>query len=80
MTSRYVRDVVERVIRTYLQVFIGLLIASGFGVDGAVDLSVLATAAVAALPAVLSLIMSLLARGVGDSESASFAKPPIVTP
>ena len=78
MTSRYIRDTVERVLRTYFQAFIGLLLASGFGLDGVVDLAVIQKAAVSALPAALSLIMSLLDRGLGDSESASFAKPPIV--
>lgn len=71
MTKRFILDVMERVLRTYAQTFIGLLIASGFAVDGVVDLSVVVKAGIAALPAVLSLLMSLLARGVGDKESAS---------
>ncbi len=37
-------------------------------------------AGIAALPAALSLLKGLLARTVGDKESASLAKPPIVTP
>lgn len=78
MTRRYIRDLTERALRTYVQTFIGLLMAAGFAADGTIDLSVLGTAAVSAIPAVLSLIMSLLARSVGDSESASLAKPPIV--
>ncbi len=39
MTSRYIRDLVERVLSTYCQSFLGLLLASGFGVDGVLDLS-----------------------------------------
>lgn len=78
MTKRYIRDLVERVTATYAQAFLGLLIASGFGVDGVLDLSSLRKAAIAAIPAALSLVKGLLARGVGDQESASLAKPPIV--
>ncbi len=78
MTPRYIRDLVERVLSTYAQSFLGLLIASGFGVDGVLDLSLVVKAAVAALPAALSLLKGLLARTVGDKESASLAKPPIV--
>ena len=80
MTDRYLRDLAERVASTYFQALIGLLIASGFGVDGVLDLSLVVKAAIAALPAALSLLKGLLARSVGDRESASLAKPPIVLP
>jgi hypothetical protein len=80
MTRRYVRDLAERVLSTYVQAFLGLLLASGFGVDGVLDLSLVVKAGVAALPAALSLVKGLLARGVGDKESASLAPPPIVAP
>lgn len=79
MTARFIRDLVERVGSTYVQAFLGLLLASGFAVDGVVDLSLVVKAAVAALPAALSLVKGLLARSVGDRESASLAKPPITT-
>lgn len=80
MKKRYIVDLLERVLSTYAQALIGLLLASGFGVDGVADLSVLTTAAVAAIPAALSALKGLLARGVGDKESASLATPPIVAP
>lgn len=79
MKKRYVVDLAERVLSTYVQAFLGLLLASGFGVDGVLDLSLVVKAGIAALPAALSLVKGLLARGVGDSQSASLAKPPIVT-
>jgi hypothetical protein len=80
MSKRFVRDLAERVSSTYLQAFLGLLLASGFGVDGVLDLSIAVKAAVAAIPAALSVLKGLLARGVGDKESASLAAPPIVAP
>ncbi len=80
MTPRFVRDIAERVLSTYVQAFLGLLLASGFGVDGVLDLSLVVKAGIAALPAALSLVKGLLARTVGDKESASLAKPPIVAP
>ena len=79
MTARFLRDLVERVISTYVQTFLGLLLASGFAVDGVVDLSLVVKAAVAALPAALSLVKGLVARSVGDKESASLASPVIAT-
>lgn len=78
MTSRFIRDLVERVLSTYAQAFLGLLLASGFAVDGVVDLSLVVKAAVAAVPAALSLLKGLLARSVGDKGSASLATPPVV--
>ncbi len=78
MTGRYARDLIERVGATYAETFLGLLLASGFAVDGVVELSLVGKAAVSALPAALSLLKGLLARSVGDSQSASLAKPPIV--
>lgn len=77
MTKRYLRDLAERVGATYLQAFLGLLLASGFGVEGVLDLSTPRKAAIAAIPAALSVLKGLLARSVGDKESASLAKPPI---
>lgn len=77
MTQRFLRDLAERVGATYVQAFLGLLLASGFGVDGTVELSVVVKAAIAAIPAALSLLKGLLARSVGDRESASLAAPPI---
>ncbi|MCA1571947.1 MAG: holin [Chloroflexi bacterium] len=80
MTRRYIRDLAERVISTYAQAFLGLLLASGFGVDGVLDLSIAVKAAVAAIPAALSVLKGLLARSVGDKESASLAVPPVAGP
>jgi hypothetical protein len=80
MTNRFIRDLVERVASTYVQAFLGLLLASGFGVDGVLDLSLVVKAGIAALPAALSLAKGLLARSVGDKESASLAPTTITTP
>lgn len=78
MTRRFIRDAVERVASTYVQAFCTFLLASGIGVTGVVDMSVLKKAAVASIAGALSAIKAMLARRVGDSESASLAKPPIV--
>ena len=75
MTSGFLRDLFERVARTYLQAFGALLLASGFGADGVVDLSTLTKAAGAAIPAALSLLMGMVARGVGNQESAALFDP-----
>lgn len=80
MTKRYIRDLVERVIATFSQGVIGLLLLSGADVTGVVDFSTLKKAAIAGVFAVLSLIKGILARTVGDQESASLTKPPIIAP
>jgi hypothetical protein len=70
MMSKFVVDLSERVIATYLEVFFGLLIAGAF-VGGVVDLSVVQSAAVAALPAGLAVLKGWLSRFLGDPDSAS---------
>lgn len=64
----FIRDAVERIISTYVQSFLGLLITGGI-----TDLSVstIQAAALAAIPAALSAVKALLARWKGDPDSAS---------
>jgi uncharacterized membrane protein len=58
MISRpFLRDLAERAIATYVQVLIGLLMVSGV-----TDLSVVKTAAIAAIPAALSVVKSAIAE------------------
>lgn len=80
MKRRYVVDLIERIGATFAQGFITLFLLSGAEVTGIVDFSTVKKAAIAGVMAVLSLVKGMLARTVGDSESASLAKPPIVTP
>lgn len=56
-TRPFVRDLTERAGATYAQTFLGLLIASGV-----VDISAVKAAAVAAIPAALSVVKSLIAE------------------
>lgn len=56
-TRPFVRDLTERAVATYAQTFLGLLIASGV-----VDISAVKAAAVAAIPAALSVVKSLIAE------------------
>lgn len=71
--KRYLRDIVERAAKTYVQVLIGLVLAENVFADGTVDLSVLQTAAVAAIPAALSVVSSALSQFRGDPDSASLS-------
>jgi hypothetical protein len=67
----FFRDLAERAISTYVQAFIGLLIASGV-----VDVAAVEAAAVAAIPAALSVVKSLLAEryAPGTISPASLAR------
>lgn len=67
----FLRDLAERAIATYIQALLGLLIVSGV-----TDLAVVQTAAVAAIPAALSAIKSILAEkyAPGTVSPASLAK------
>jgi 3-hydroxy-3-methylglutaryl CoA synthase len=53
----FFRDMAERAIATYVQAFLGLLIAST-----TLDIRVIQSAAVAAIPAALSVVKSVLAE------------------
>lgn len=71
MNKTFLADLAERAIATYIQTLLGLLIVSGV-----TDFSVVATAAVAAIPATLSVVKSILAERYKPAESispASFA-------
>lgn len=70
MTNHFIKDLVERTLATYLEVFLGLVIVDAFS-DGVVDITVIQTAAVAALPAALAVIKAYVARFRGDENSAS---------
>lgn len=79
MTRKYLLDLGERVVTTYLESFLGLLIAGWADVAELGALSVLETAAIAAVPAALSVAKGGLARFRGDRESPSLVSPPIRT-
>ena len=70
-TRPFLRDLAERAISTYVQAFLGLLIASGV-----VDVAAIEAAAVAAIPAALSVVKSLLAEryAPGTISPASLAR------
>ena len=67
----FIRDLIERAIATYIQTLLGLLIVSGV-----TDLAVVQTAAIAAIPAALSVVKSALAEkyAPGAVSPASLAK------
>ena len=73
------KDILERALFTYIQTFLGLLSASGMGIDVG-GISTLKMAALGGLPAALSVIKGAVAAGgpIGDA-SASIMKttPPI---
>jgi len=67
----FIRDLAERAIATYIQTLLGLLIVSGV-----TDLAVVQTAAIAAIPAALSVVKSAPAEkyAPGTVSPASLAK------
>jgi hypothetical protein len=65
---RFLTDLVERVIATYATAFLGLLLANGFDLT---DLGAVKAAAIASIPAALSIIKGVLARFVGDPGTAA---------
>jgi hypothetical protein len=72
MTISWMRDTIERTLRTYVQGLLGFLVASW---SGAIDLPTLQAAAWAAVPAAIAIIMSALATQTdGTVSPASFAK------
>ncbi len=68
MFSReFLLDAAERVVSTYVQVFLGLIITSGV-----TDVNAVQAAALAAIPAALSALMAVIASRFGDPDTASF--------
>jgi hypothetical protein len=77
----WLKDTLERALATYVEAFVGILIASEtFGAFGA---STLTAAVVAALPAGLTVVKSALASRVGYATSGSVldrARGPVEPP
>lgn len=67
-SSKFVIDAAERVALTYIEAFVGLLIADGLS---PFDVDALTAAAVAAVPAALAMLKVVLASKVGQPDSAS---------
>ncbi len=69
MTKKLLLDIAERTFWTYVQSFIGLLLASSV-----IDITTLKAAGVSAIPAALAVIKGFAASRVGDNTAA--ALPP----
>ncbi len=67
LNKTFLRDVAERAVSTYLQAFVGLLIAGTF----TLNIDSVKAAGIAAIPAALSVLKSALASRIGDKDSAS---------
>jgi hypothetical protein len=81
MRERYVRDLIERVVWTWLQAFGATLIISDFfNVDNVTDVSILEQAALAGVAAVLALIKGLVATKVGSPYTAATLPAKAETP
>jgi len=73
ITKSFLIDLAERAVSTYVQAFLGLVIAAGV-----TSLDTIQAAAVAAIPAGLSVVKSLLAERFvpGTVSPASLAQSP----
>jgi hypothetical protein len=67
--SDYTKDLLERIIRTFLVTFLGAVLAAA--PSGGISLAAVQAAALAGIAAVGSLILGLLSKPIGDTESAS---------
>jgi hypothetical protein len=76
-TKKFWVDAVERVVATYVETFLGLMIGSAFVDSGKLNMGAVTAAAVAALPAALSLIKALVASRLGDPATASLVEAPL---
>jgi hypothetical protein len=65
---RYLLDLAERVASTYAVGFLGLLLANGFDLT---NLGAVKAAAIAAVPAALSVVKGVLAAFIGDPKTAA---------
>lgn len=65
---RYLLDLAERTAATYATTYLGLLLATGFDLT---NLGALKAAAIAAIPAALTVIKGALSTFVGDPTTAA---------
>ncbi|MFE2323575.1 holin [Streptomyces sp. NPDC059385] len=67
--SRIVLDVVERTVAAWATTFLGLLLAANFDLT---DVSAVKAAAIAAIPAALSVVKGAVGAVVGDPSTAGW--------
>jgi hypothetical protein len=70
--SRFVRDMLIRTARTFVQGFLGVVTIDAF--SESFDASILETLGVGALAGVYAVLVAFAAKPVGDSKSASFLR------
>ncbi|MEV5510310.1 holin [Streptomyces orinoci] len=73
MNKKVLIDIAERTIAAYVTTFLGLILADGFNLT---SVSALKAAAIAALPAALSVIKGAIGRYIGDKDSAAWLPGP----
>ncbi|MEV4743502.1 hypothetical protein [Streptomyces sp. NPDC049555] len=69
MNSKVISDIAERTLAAYVTTFLGILIADGFDLT---SISAIKAAAIAALPAALSVIKGAIGSRFGDRSSAAW--------
>lgn len=69
MSSKVLADIVERTLAAYVTTFLGLLIADGANLA---SVSAVKAAAIAAIPAALSVIKGAIGSRFGDKDSAAW--------
>lgn len=69
MDKKYLLDLGERILFTFLAAFVSVLVADGLGT---VNLTLLKAAALAGLAAVATLVKGLVAKYVNNPDSAGF--------
>lgn len=80
-TATWFKDTLERLLKTFVQVFLAQIIASGFApddLDAITDLSNLQRAAVAGIGAVLSVVFSLVSAWASSSNGTASLVPAVV--
>lgn len=70
---QWIKDILERTAATYLEAFLGFLLAAQW-VSPLDALSVVQTAAIAGIPAALAVLKAAIAKRFGSSDSASLIK------
>ncbi|MFF4157987.1 holin [Streptomyces sp. NPDC001678] len=69
MDRKVLLDIAERTLAAYVTTFLGIVIADGFDLT---SISALKAAAIAALPAALSVIKGAIGSRFGDKSSAAW--------
>jgi Putative lactococcus lactis phage r1t holin len=78
---RYVRDIIERILKTWAEAFLMFMTASGpLNVEAVTDIDLLTKAGLSGVAAVFALLLGLVGKKIGSPNTAAWLPAKAETP